>query len=521
MIEETANRSAAALRLRIAELERAVAAATAATAAKAAYAATLSHEIRTPLGALLGMAELAAETDDPEAVREYLAVILGAGEDLLAVVNDALDLAKLEADQLRIDPQPCDLERLLVRTLRSMATADDRVALILDVAHDVPSLYRCDDARIRQVIANLVGNALKFTASGHVHVALRRLRSLGSVDELELVVSDTGIGIPPDRLQAIFAPFAQADASIGRKFAGTGLGLSITAGLLRCMGGTVAAEPGDGGGARFRVSIPLEAMPGASTPRVRNRRLLVALTDPLARAAAVATAQAIGLHCREVQPPALKGLTRRHDEVLLVDETVDDGDLAAWNGTTTSPPILLATSMRGLGAAAERCRRFGLAGAIPVPFGRNELAAAVGNACGEATKRSAGVAMADDGPNLRILVAEDDPLNRRLLQQLLTRDGHTVAIVHDGAECLSTAARRDFDVILLDVHMPVMDGLEATRRLRAAPPHAELPILALTADAAPEDRRRCLDAGFDEVLVKPVRIAELRGALRRLTAIRR
>jgi hypothetical protein len=162
-----------------------------------------------------------------------------------------------------------------------------------------------------------------------------------------------------------------------------------------------------------------------------------------------------------------------------------------------------------------------LAGAIPVPFGRNELAAAVGNACGEAPKRSPGVAMADDGPNLRILVAEDDPLNRRLLQQLLTRDGHTVAIVHDGAECLSTAARRDFDVILLDVHMPVMDGLEATRRLRAAPPHAELPILALTADAAPEDRRRCLDAGFDEVLVKPVRIAELRGALRRLTAMRR
>lgn len=521
MIEETANGAAAALRLRIAELERAVATATAATAAKAAYAATLSHEIRTPLGALLGMAELAAETNDPTAVREYLAVILGAGEDLLAVVNDALDLAKLEADQLRLDLQPCDLERLLVRTLRSMARTDEQVALILHVADDVASRYRCDDARIRQVVANLVGNALKFTARGHVHVAVRRLRGLGNVDELELVVSDSGIGIAPDRLHAIFAPFAQADASIGRRFAGTGLGLSITAGLLRCMGGTVVAEPSDGGGARFRVTLPLETLADDAAPPATPGRLLIALADPQSREAAAATARAIGMAHLAIEPEQLPDLPRRDAEVLLIDDGVADAQLAAWNGTATRPPIVLATTMRGLGAAAERSRRFGLAGALPVPFGRTELAAAV------AAARGACTAQPTVGPRplaeagLRILVAEDDPLNRRLLRQVLTRDGHSVSLVNDGAECLAAASLGEFDAVLLDVHMPVMDGLEAARRLRAAAPRADLPILALTADAAPEDRRRCLDAGVDEVLVKPIRIADLRRALRRRCGVSR
>lgn len=515
---------------RLADLERAVAAAEAATRAKSAYVATVSHEIRTPLGAILGMTELAQETADPQQVREFLAVIRRAGQNLLGVLDDVLDLAKIEAGKLELEPRPTDLEGLLADTLKPLAgrLASPAVTLVLDVAPELASHYVVDAVRLRQIVTNLVGNAAKFTSRGHILVQVRKATDFGAVHELELVVADTGIGIPADRLGAVFAPFTQADASVQRRFAGTGLGLSITDHLLRAMGGRIVVESELQRGTRFRALLPLEVAAAAAPahPTPSGVRVLWLGEDPHRRSALANAAAALGVPFVAAADGLPTTAPPRSGDVVLLEPGSEARTEAAvaWSRHDRGGMVFLTTHLHDLAIAGELVRRHGFAGHLVEPIARADLLATLHRAAAADAVAAAGVPAAQPAAadrTLRILVAEDDPLNQHLLARVLGKDGHQVHVVGDGEQACATALQAPFDLILLDMEMPVLGGVAAARRLRAAAGTARTPIVALTANATAEDRARCLAAGMDEVLHKPLSLARLRATLQRFGSTRR
>ncbi|MBX3463247.1 MAG: response regulator [Planctomycetes bacterium] len=517
---------------RTAELTRALAAAELATKSKSTFVANISHEIRTPLNAILGMAELAAETDDPGELREYLAVIRSAGTSLLGILSDVLDLAKIESGRFELSPVPTDVETLVLEALRPLFARihNGDVDLVFELGAEVAAGYRLDDVRCRQILTNLVGNAIKFTERGAVRVRLDRIADRGQVHLLELVVEDTGVGIPPDRLEAVFQPFTQADNTITRRFAGTGLGLSITDRLTRLMGGEISVQSTVGVGTTFRVRLPLEVCaspspPVAPPPAGTRLRLLTASGSTRDSLAAIARRLGVELlPLADLDQLAAAGPLPPHDVVLVDDRDAGpDAGLAAMLpvGGRGTRPVLLLTSFQDLPRAAARCRAHQLAGYLPRPVSGRELAtrlqAILGVGAGQGPAPAPAAPGADRTPGLRILVAEDNPMNQKVIERLLQRDGHTVTLAADGRACCDLFADGGFDLVLMDVQMPAMSGLEATRRIREreAATGCRVPIVALTANTTPEDREACLQAGMDDVLPKPVPVPRLRALLAR------
>lgn len=506
-------------------------AAEAASRAKSLFLANMSHEIRTPLHAIIGIADLLLDGSLAADQRDYLILVQDSAETLLAIINDILDFSKIEAGKLELVEETFDLRECLGDSLRPLAVRADAkgLELVVDVAADVPQFVRGDSHRLRQVIVNLVGNAIKFTSQGEVNLNVRTDALANHHATLHFAVRDTGIGIPEERRKAIFEAFEQADNSMTRKFGGTGLGLAISLRLVELMGGQLQVESQVGRGSVFHFTTVLEVVPAEDPAddlaRLSELRVLI-VDDSAAARAALAEALAtwnIDSQAAEGCRPAMRLLRNAESEerpfqVVLADANMPDVDgftLARWihddDRLRAQVVLMLTCSHRPRGI--DYGESLGAAACLLKPIKHSELLEALRLAM-EPGVSAGPLAREENKPTttpLRILVAEDSLVNQKLAVGLLQRQGHAVAVANNGREALSALSHQTYDVVLMDVQMPEMDGLETTTVIRARERRTggHVPIIAMTACAMLGDREECLSAGMDGYLSKPIRATQL------------
>ena len=509
------------------ELEQARNAAMEASRLKSAFIANMSHEIRTPMNGVLGMTQLLLETCHTAEQREYAEAAHSSGHALLALLNDILDFSKIESGNLTFEAIPFNVQDVLddVIYLFRAKAGEQGLELITRVAPDAPRLVVGDPGRVRQVLSNLVGNAIKFTAEGYVCATLSGGRE-GQMARIRIDVEDTGVGIASDRLGSIFDEFSQADASTTRRFGGTGLGLAIARRLARKMGGDITVDSHVGRGSVFHVELAMTAQDG----RIDRPALSVACERPVLVLSPSAMLRSmlgeqltwIGIPFEEAEDPAdVEG--RIHDVPPAYAAVIVDEDLAlrAQDLLTlpaeTHPPVLRWARVSGMTEPADEAA----SGArLLRPTRASRLAAMLD----ETLRRVAGhpptLDVLPEGhgefPPGYVLLVEDNRVNQRVAQRMLEKIGFTVDVADDGAKAVGMAVKRRFDVIFMDCQMPVMDGFEATARIRRSlGASRNTPIIALTANALDSDRERCLRAGMNDHLAKPVTRSSLKEALGR------
>ncbi len=523
------------------ELEVAKHRAELATETKSAFLANMSHEIRTPLNAILGMTTLALKTRLTAEQQDYLSIVQSSGESLLEVINDILDFSKIEASRLDLDHTAFELRETVGDAAKILAlrAGEKGLELAFGVASDVPDALVGDPGRLRQVLLNILGNAVKFTARGEVVLAVTLESATPGRATLHFSVRDTGIGIAPEHQEQIFQAFTQADSSTTRRYGGTGLGLAIARRLVELMGGRLWVESGVGRGSTFHFTATFDRVELAATApafarpaaleglRVlvvddnqTNRRILeemlaswhmqpVAVSDSGAAMDALRKApaeQPFHLVITDCQMPEVDGfaLARR----IKTDELLH------------TTPIIMLTSV-GRPEDTHRCRRLGVEACLTKPVKHSDLLETLASVAGVSMERGTGdtprpqtTPSRTPARSLRVLVAEDNVVNRKLVMTLLQKRGHTVHAVENGREAVAAlkgAGRDVFDLVLMDVQMPEMGGFEATKVIRDGETAgvSRVPIVALTAHAMQGDRERCLEAGMDDYLAKPIDVNEL------------
>jgi two-component system sensor histidine kinase/response regulator len=537
VLEQTVEARTAELRATNTDLTGARDKAMEASRAKSEFLANMSHEIRTPMNGILGMTELALDSDLTDEQRECLTTVQSSAESLLAILNDILDFSKIESRKLELETIPFSVGTVVKDLLKTFALRAHQkgLELICEIDPALPAAVVGDPVRVRQVLANLIGNAIKFTESGHVLLQVREDVRAAGCTKLHFTVSDTGIGIAPDKHATIFEAFSQADGSTTRRFGGTGLGLTISATLVKMMAGQMWVESVVGAGsafhftAAFEVSAqPVEDAPESSRPlphlpvliiddNAVNRRIL---HEQVARWGMIPTAVASG--AAGLEALSLGAAGGHPFRLVLLDANMPDQD-GFWvaEQMLLRPELAGATIMMltssGQYGDNTRCRELHIAAYLTKPINAGDLRDAVGRllapAAGQAptvAPLSARVAApAATAPAIRrvhVLVAEDNIVNQRVALKLLTRRGHTVTVANNGREAMAALKSATFEVVLMDVQMPEMGGLEAAAAIRLGEEGTgrHQRIIAMTAHAMTGDRERCLAAGMDGYLSKPI-----------------
>jgi two-component system, sensor histidine kinase and response regulator len=545
--EQVAHRTSELLAMNT-DLTVAKDAAEAASRAKGEFLANMSHEIRTPINGIMGMTELALDTELTTEQRDYLQLVKSSGESLLSVINDILDFSKVESGKLDLEMIEFNLYDCVGETMKTLALRahQKELELAYDADPEVPSHLLGDPGRLRQILVNLVGNAIKFTQQGEVLATIEKVSQSAGRVELHFKVKDTGIGIPLEKQGLLFKAFSQADSSTTRKYGGTGLGLAISVRLVELMGGKMWVDSGEGQGSTFHftASFAISAAkvestsPALETALLGLRALVVDDNDTNRRILCDMT-RGWGMrpYATEGGALALAAVETAEQErdpfrVILIDchmPGMDGFELAEkmqtrskLNAKVAEATVLMLTS-GGLPGEANRCREVGISAYLLKPVLKDDLLAAIRAALSQrraetdnppalVTRHS----LRESTRKLRVLVAEDNAVNQAVVLRVLQKMGHIAVLAQNGKEALALASAEKFDLVFMDVQMPEMDGMAATGAIRKHESKnglARLPIFAMTAHAMKGDRERCLEAGMDGYITKPVRFSDIEQTL--------